>query len=99
MMHRVRGYTLLEALIAANLLALALIMLSKVLIAQLAQQHTIKQQRMAILSVYSAQALSALPATDPRWERWREQLNHHMPGAELSEQEGLTTLCWKEDCL
>lgn len=98
-LRKLRGYTLLEALLAAQLLALALIMISKVLIVNMARQQDIQQHRMAVLFMYSAQALQALSHTDPRWGRWQAQLKHFIPDATLSEQAGSIDICWEDNCL
>lgn len=98
-LRKFHGYTLLEALLAAQLLALALIMISKVLIVNMAKQQDIQQHRMAVLFVYSAQALQALSHSDPRWGRWQAQLKHFVPDAKLKEQAGSIDICWKDHCL
>lgn len=98
-LRKLRGYTLLEALLAAHLLALALLMISKVLIVNMARQQEIKRYRLAVMSVYSAQALSALSRADPRWQRWQAQLKRSMPDAKLSEHNGSLDICWEHSCL
>lgn len=93
------GYTLLEALLAAQLLALALLMISKVLIVNMARQHDIQQHRAAVLFLYSAQALHSLSPDDPRWSLWQAQFKHLVPDARLIEQGGRYDICWQKSCL
>lgn len=94
-----RGYTLLEALIAANLLVLGFLMISRGLISRFEGQHELIRTRIAILSVHSALALKHIPPNDEKWERWRAQLQYYIPNAKISDNEGVNNICWEEKCL